>query len=791
MTILRHALRALLRRPGYSAVVILTLMLGIGVTTAVFSIFHAVLLTPLPYADPDQLVNVFDTQPACSTCPASFPKYHDWRARNQVFAALGGVNVRGMVLTGRGDPDRVQAGAATASFHDVFRVPPVQGRWFTEAEDQPGGPKLAVLGHTLWMRLFQGSASAIGQKLILDGAPYEIIGVMPAGFRFRRSELFVPLQQKLDPATRGSHFLPVFARLKPGIAPAEAARQMRALGGELAREFGHNHGIDVRPLTDTVTGGIRTPLTLLLGAVLCVLLIGAANVANLMLAGGMARRRELAVRQSLGASPGALARLLTAEGLLLAAAGGVLGVLLSYWLVSGFTALAAGQLPRAAEIRLSAPVVLFAVAISAAAGLACSLFPVFWIGRRDLAAEVREGDVRTGSASGNRVRAALVVVEIALAFALLAGSALLVKNLLLLRSRDAGVRTAKIATFSVALAGERYQNDAAVLAFYRDLLERLRAIDGVTRAGLISHVPMVDFGWNGEFQIEGDQPWAAKDAPLVEYRWIHGDALGVLGVPLLKGRMLEERDGPTSRAVLINQAMADKFWPGRDPLGRRFGQGSDRSKWHEVAGVIGNVRSFGLAQVQPYEFYRRIEQSVNARMSAVLETRGDDPLAVIQQARRAVAAVDPTIPLTDIVSMERAVADSLGQPRLLSALAALFGFLAGTLALVGIYSVMAYNVNRQRREFGIRLALGAAPGSLGRFVIGRSLQLAVLGIAIGGSAAWAFSGILKSVLNDVQPADPWIFAGTVAAVLAVAAVAAGLPARSAARVDPAEVLRSE
>ena len=791
MTLLRHALRALLRRPGYSAVVVLTLMLGIGVTTAVFSIFHAVLLAPLPYPDAGQLVNVFDTQPACATCPASFPKYQDWRSRNQVFAALGGITVRSMVLTGRGDPDRLPAGAATASFHDVFRVRPVLGRWFTEAEDQPGGPKLAVIGHGLWLRLFQASPAALGQKLILDGAPHEIIGVMPPEFRFRRSELFVPLQAKLDPSTRGNHFLPVYARLKPGVSPAEAARQMRALGGELAREFGHNHGIDVRLLSDTVTGSVRTPLNLLLGAVVFVLLIGAANVANLMLAGGIARRRELAVRQSLGATPGALARLLTAEGLLLAVVGGVLGVLLAYWLVAGFTALAAGQLPRTAEIRWSAPVLLFAFGITVAAGLACSLFPVFWLGRRDLAAEVREGDARGGSQSGNRVRAALVVLEIALAFALLAGSALLIKNLVLLRSRDAGVRTQNIATFSVALAGERYGKDAAVLSFYRDLLEGLRSISGVTRAGFISHVPMVDFGWNGEFQIDGDQPWAAKDAPLVEYRWIHGDALAVLGVPLVKGRMIEERDGAASRAVLINQAMADKFWPGRDPLGRRFGQGSDRSQWYEVAGVIGNVRSYGLAAPQPYEFYRRLEQSAMGRMSAVLEVSGGDPLAVIPQARRAVAAVDTAIPITDVLSMESAVADSLGQPRLLSALTALFGFLAGTLALVGIYSVMAYNVNRQRREFGIRLALGAAPGSLGRFVIGKSLRLAALGIAIGGSAAWAFSGVLKAVLNDVKPADPWVFFGTVAAVLGVAMLAAGIPARAAARVDPAEVLRAE
>lgn len=791
-----QAFRSITHRPGYAAVVVLTLTLGIGVTTAVFSIFHAVLLSPLPYPAAQELVAVFDTQPACNACPASFPKYHDWRDRNQVFASIGGMTGRQAVLTGHGDPDRLRVVAATESLGEVFRTSPRLGRWFTAAEDQPGGPKVTLLSAALWRRLFEERRDVIGQKVVLDGEPHEIIGVLPprpfpAQFGALDGDAFVPLQQKLDPATRGNHFLMTYARLKPGIEAAEASRQMRALGADLAREFGHNHGIDVRPLTDVLSGGVRTPLNLLLGAVLFVLLIGAANVANLMLAGGIARRRELAVRQALGAGVRNLAGLLAAEGLLLAAAGGALGILLAIWLVSSFTVLAGNQLPRTAQVEMNLPVLAFAILASGLVGLICSVFPILWVGKRDLASEVRQGDVRGGSHSGNRVRAALVVTEIALAFALLAGSALLVKNLLLLQGRDPGIRTSKVVTFSVALAGPRYQDNAPVVAFYRDLTERLRSMNQVERAGLISHVPMIDFGFNGEFQVDGDAPWAAKDAPLVEYRWIHGDALTVLGVPLVKGRMLEERDGDGTRTVLINQAMAEKFWPNQDPIGRRFGQGSDRSKWYEVVGVIGNVRSYGLAANQPFEFYRRIEQSAFGRMSAVIETRAEDPLAVIPEARRAVAALDPSIPITNIKTMERAVAESLGRPRFFSSLTALFGLIAGVLALVGIYSVMAYTVNRQRREFGVRLALGAAPSSLRRMVLAQSLKLAGIGIALGGAAAWAFSGVLQSVLNDVRPTDPWVYASTIVAVFAVSAVAAYLPAVWASRVDPAEILRSE
>jgi putative ABC transport system permease protein len=372
---------------------------------------------------------------------------------------------------------------------------------------------------------------------------------------------------------------------------------------------------------------------------------------------------------------------------------------------------------------------------------------------------------------------------------LLVGSGLLVKNLILLRNRDAGIRSDHIVSFSVVPAGPRYQSPESVQAFYRDLYSRMKGIEGVETVGMTSHLPMVDFGWNGEFQIEGNMPWTANQAPLVEYRWFYGDYLQTIGVPLVKGRLLDTRDGRNTRTVLINQAMADKFWPGQEPIGKRFGQGSDRSRWYEVVGVIGNMRSMGLAQRTPYEFYRSIEQDSFNAMTVVVRTTADDPTIIIPAARQIVRALDDTLPITQVQTMSAVVANSVGQPRLMSALSGLFGALAGLLAMIGVYGVMAYNVRRQRREFGIRLALGADAARVRNLVVGRGLLLASIGVTIGALGAWLLSGVLTALLNDVKPTDMTVFAATAVAVLVVATLASYLPARAASKVDPMVVLR--
>ena len=788
----RYAFRTFVRGRSVSLLAVLAFALGIGVTTAVFSIFNSVLLKPLAFPDPDQLVVVYDTQPACATCPASFPKYHDWKDRSRDFAAIGGSTPAQLVLTGFGDPERLVAMSTTASLADVFRVPPMLGRWYTADEDQPGGPKVAVLSYKFWTRRLNSDRSIVGQKLVLDGDAYEVLGVMPEPFAHRNADLFVPLQRKLDPATRGSHFLSIYARLKPGVTVEAAAADMRTLGQSLAREFGHNHGIDVKSLYEAVVGNIRTPLRVLLGAVILVLLIACANVANLLLASGLARRRELAIRLALGAGQRDLARQLTSEAIVLAVVGGAIGVLLASWAIRTFVVMAANFLPRASTIAIDARVLVFTAVLSLAVGVLCGLWPLMRLRTRQLASAIREGDTRTGSGAGGRFGNGLVIAEIAIAFALLVGAGLLLKNLILLEGRDAGINTARIVAFDVSPAGQRYQKPEQITAFYDELLGRLKGIGGVESSGAISHLPMYRFGWNGEMSKEGGNPWDAGSAPLVEYRWAGGDYFKTMGIRLLQGRLFGDQDRPGSpQVVVISKAMADKFWPGESPLGRRISGGSQytaANAW-EVVGVVNDVRSYGLGAVTPYEMYRSLRQQPFGAMTVVMKTTGEDPSQAVQAARQIVGTIDPNLPITTVQTMEQVVGASIGQPRLLSALTVLFGGLAGLLAVVGVYGVTAYNVRRQRREFGIRLALGADARTVQKLVVGRGIVVAVVGVAIGAFGAVLLTGTLKAMLNDVKPTDPAVFAVNAVVVLLVSVLACYLPARSAGRTDPMVVLR--
>jgi putative ABC transport system permease protein len=786
---LRFAARTFVRGRSVTVLAVVAFALGIGVTTAVFSIFNSVLLKPLPYPDSHELVIVFDTQPACATCPASWEKFHDWKARNQVFEAMAGSTPASFVLTGKGDPERVLGMSTTATLPDVFATRPAIGRWFTPEEAQPGGPRVAVLSHGFWMRRFNGDARVLGQGVVLDGGGYEIIGVMPESFTHRNADVFVPLQRRIDPANRGSHFLVTFARLKPGVTVERATTEMRALGTTLAQEFGHNHGIDVMSLYEATVGNIRTPLGVLLGAVFLVLLIACANVANLLLASGLSRRRELAVRLALGARQTDLARQLVTEGVLLAVCGGAIGVLLAGWAVRTFVGLAGNQLPRGATVEIDLRVLAFTAALSIAVGIFCGLWPLLRLRTRELASAVREGDTRTGSGGGTRFGNGLVVAEIAVAYALLVGAGLMVKNLVQLMGRETGLQTERIAAFDVAPAGPRYRDPQQISAFYRDLLERLNANGALESTGAVSHLPMYRFGTNGEMTAEGGNPWAAGQAPLVEYRWVAGEYFKTLGIPLLHGRLFNDSDRQGApQVIVINKAMAEKFWPGQDAIGKRIAPGTS-TNWWQVVGVVGNTRSYGLAANTPFEMYRAIPQQPFAAMTVVMRTRGDDPAPAFHAARQIVTSIDPALPISRTQTMEAVVSASVGQPRLLSSLSGLFGALAGLLAMVGVYGVTAYNVRRQRREFGIRLALGADPARVRRLVVSRGVVVALAGVVFGAVGALLLTRTLKVMLNDVTPTDPTVFGVNAVLVLLVSIAACYLPARAAGRVDPVVVLR--
>jgi putative ABC transport system permease protein len=767
---------------------VLAFALGTGITTAVFSLFYGVLLKPLPYPNPDQLVVVYDTQPACSTCPASFEKYTEWKQRNQVFQAIGGSWAPLVVVTGLGEPERVQGIRATSTLLDVFQVVPAQGRWFTEQEDQLNGPHVVVLSDGYWRRRFNAETRAVGQSITIDDVPYEIVGVLPESFQHRRGELFMPVQRQYTDGNRGSHFLATYARLKPGVTPAQAQQQMIALGASLAQEFKHNHGIDVEPYYQALVGSVAQPLRVLMGAVSLVLLIACANIANLLLASGLARRREFAVRTALGATRRDLARQLVFESVVLAIVGGAIGLAAANWIVRGFVTLADTILPRANTIHIDWTVTMFGFGVALLTGVICGLWPVFRVKSRTLARDVRDGDLRAGT-QGGRLGNSLVVAEIALAFSLLVGAGLLVKNLLGLEAQDTGFVAEKLVAFDVAPSGARYAEPARQLEFYRQLLPKLAILPGVKSAGVTSHLPMYQFGWNGEVALEGGNPWKPNDAPLVENRWVGGDYFKAMGIVIVRGRAFDDRDRSSSTKVaILSEFAANKFWPGENPIGRRLSKGVGNPML-EVVGTAHDVLTFGLTRKTPYEIYVPIEQDPFGPMTVVLRTDAPDPTTVVPAARRAVASVDPLLPVSKVQTMEQVVSRSVTQPRLVSSLTSLFGGLAGVLAAVGVYGVMAYTVRRQRREFGIRMALGADPGRVRGEVVRRGLVLGGLGIGIGIVTALLLTRAMEALLGPVKPADPLVYTVAGGVLLLVTVLAGYLPAHQASRTDPLVVLR--
>ena len=790
---LRHGLRSVRRSRGVTTLAVLAFALGIGITTAVFSLFYGVLLKPFPFPDADRIVMVYDVQPACATCPASFPKFIDWKTRSQSFAAMGGSSTSSQVITGVGDPDRIPAVTATWTLLDVFRIAPQIGRWFTEEEDRPGGSKVVVLSHGYWQSRFAGDRNVLGKTMTIGGVSHEVIGVMPAEFTHRRGEIFVPVQRAFDPAQRGNHFLLTYGRLKPEAAVDAAKQEMKALGETLQAEFGHNHGIDVVPYYTAVVGSVERPLRVLMGAVALVLLIAVANVANLLLASGLARRRELAVRSALGATRADLARQLAMEGVLLAATGGALGLFLAHWLITTFVRLAGNTLPRSASISIDGSVLAFALALSLLTGMLCGLWPIIRLRARTLAQAVREGDLRTGTqAGGRRFGSGLVVAEIALAFSLLVGAGLLVKNLVGLQARDTGFNPERLVAFDLAPTGAAYRDNAQIKAFYESVMPRLAALPSVQAVGATSHLPMYLFGWNGEVTLEGGNPWQPLEAPLIERAWVDRGYFAAMGIQIVRGRAFDDRDREGSaRVTIISERTAEKFWPGQDPIGRRFSRGGPNNPKDEVIGVVRDVRTYGLGSISPYIMYIPADQEVFGPMTVVVRTTSSDPSTVVAHAREIVKAVDPMMPLTRVQTLTDVVSQSVSQPRLISSLTALFAALAGVLAAVGVYGVTAYNVRRERREFGIRLALGAPPSRVRALIVRRGMILGTLGIVLGACGALLLTRTVEAMLSDVAPTDPMVFASAGSLLLATVALAVYLPARQASRTDPLVVLRTE
>jgi len=800
-----YALRALRRSPGFAVAAVLSLALGLGANTALFSAVDAVLLRPLPYRDPERLVMVWSVTSAYPQMNVALPDFQAYRDRTQSFATMAAYySTRRNVGVAGGEPERVLMDRTTHELPSALGFQPRLGRFFTAEEEQWGRHQVLVLSHRFWMRHFAGDPGVLGKSVTLDGEPWTVIGVMPQGFTFDDPsiELWAPISFKPDSdmLTRGNHFTQVIARLKPSVSLESAQKDLTRVADALAREFANNvgQGAALQPLRDAMSGAFRPALLLLLGAVAMVLLIACANLANLLLARGAARGREIAVRAALGATRIRLVRQLLTESVILALAGGALGCACAVWALSGISALGGDVLAQLPPLRLDLRVLAFAVALSLVTGVAFGLAPALLLSRHSLSEALKDGTATVSPRTG-RLRSALVVAEVALSVVLLAGAGLLLRSLRALNHLDPGFRVEQVITANLQLPLRRYPDDAARLAFARKTIDAVTALPGVASVGVGSNVPMSNNSWGKWISAEGEPEPANLDAVAnCLFQLVTGDYFRTLGMQLVRGRF---PDDPKEPAIVLNETAARKLFGVKEAIGRRVWLGPperflpDQTRpfpRYTVVGLIRDVRSGGLARVPRAEAWLRQEQSDEGGNSLYVIARfGGASAPLIKALRDAIRAIDPEQAVADVKTMADRVGASVTQERFSAFLLALFASLALTLAVLGIYAVMAYTVAQRTREIGVRMALGAAGRDVLRLVFTRGFRLIGAGLVIGLVGSMIASRVLGALLFGVSATDPGTFAAVVAIQASVAAAALYLPARRASRLHPAVALRTE
>jgi predicted permease len=802
---LRYAGRSLRRTPGVTLAILLTLMLGVGANSAIFTVVNGVLLRPLPFGDPDRLVTAYGEFPGLDLTHSrlSEPELLDLEGLPALSGVAGYRNTR-RTITGAGEPERIQALLATDNFARVLGVAPALGRFFTRDEDRPGGPAVAVLSDALWRARFAGDSGVVGRTLLLDGVPHTVIGVMPRGFTLEDAALFLPVGiDRTAPAPRAGHYLEAVGRLRNGITFAEAGAQLHTLVLRLNHDFPDaypaNMGfrLELEPTTDSIVGSARPGLLTLLAAVATLLLVACANVANLLLVRAESRRRELAVRNALGAGRARLVRQLLAEGLLLALVGGGLGLLVAVLGVPQLLALSPASLPRHGDIAIDRVVCGVTLLLALGTGLIFGLAPALQLTGGHLHAALRASGDRGGTRTHGRLRRTLAALEVALAMALVVGASLLLQSFWRLRQVDVGFTPERVLTFDMALPESRYSDTAKVLGFYSSLEERLAAIPGVTQVGAVSHLPLTGMVGNWDIEVEGRAVRPGDPPPSPRINIATPGYYSTLRIPFDRGRDFLPADDERSLPVtIVNATMARTLWPATDPIGRRFRVIGDSTAWLTVVGVAHDTRSWGLTAEPHPEYTLPFYQlptsirSVRRSMAVVVGTTGD-PLALAAPVRREIAALDPDLAVSNLRTLERVVAESVGDRRFTMLLLGLFGTVALTLAVIGIYGVTAYGVAQRTREMGIRLALGAAPAAVRGLVVREGVRLALAGLVAGLVLALLGTRALRSQLYGIGSADPATYVALSAVLLAVAMLATYLPARRATRVDPAITLRAE
>jgi putative ABC transport system permease protein len=801
----RYALRNLRKRPVFSLIVVFTLALGIGANTAIFSVVDAVLLAPLPYGDPDKLVVVWakNEKQNLTQQPISYPNIVDLKQANHVFEHLSAVRGELFSLTDRDEPERVTGVRVSTNILTLLGVTPALGRNFLPEEEQPAKAAVALLSHRLWQRRYAGDPRLIGQAIIIDGKSYTVIGILPAWLtqpgmtlgNLSDPDVWIPVVPAASEQNRNFANMRIVARLKLGVTPAKAQAEVDTLAARLEKQYpdsNTNVRFGVVGLREQLTGRVSKALWILLGVVGCVLLIACANVANLLLARAASRQSEIAVRNALGATRPQLIRELLTECVVLSLTAGLLGLLLAYLGVTLMTSLSSGGIPRANEIGISRDVLLFTLLVSLLTGLAFGTVPAFQSSRSHLTEDLKEAKKgASGSVRHRRSLNALVVIEIALALVLVAGAGLMMRSFRSVLGIDPGFDPHNVLTFSAALPLATYKDQQQHVQFFERALAKIQALPGVQAAAGTFRVPVTGFA-TAIFTMQG-KPVPTGQAPMADYRAITVGYFRAIGIRLLKGRDFTERDNADAPdAVIVNEELARRSWPGEDPIGKRLQVGTELTRWRQVVGVVGNARLSGLeAKVDPAIYVPFPQNSwPNAlRNSFIVLRTTTDPESLVPAIRRELRSVDPTFPITQIRTMDQIVGDSLSQRRFNTTLLALFAFVAVALAAVGIYGVMSYAVSQRTREMGIRMALGAEQSDITKLVTSNGARLAALGITIGVVAAAISSRLISSLLFGVTATDPMTFVFTALLLSAVTLLASYIPSRRAAGTDPIAALR--
>jgi putative ABC transport system permease protein len=807
----RYGLRILMRNPGFTLAAIVVLALGIGANTAIFSIVNAVLLRPLPYQDASRIMQVWHVPPAksfpgmtlFSVSPAN---YLDWQSQNGSFEQMAAYGFASFNVGGGEQPESIRGAAVAPGFFSILRVQPVLGRTFSPEEDRSGQGHVVILGHALWRDHFAADPGIVGRNILLDGQTYTVVGVMPPKFKFPDwANLWVPLAWSDEKrAVRGNHNYLVIGRLKPEVVVQQAKADLGAISARLEQQYPEDDkgwGATVLPLREQIVGDVRPALFVLLGAVAFVLLIACANVANLVLAKTLARKKEIAIRTSLGASRAAVLRQILAETLLLSVAGGALGLFLARLCMTLIQKFLADRLPSSTEIIIDAPVLAFTLFLALFAGILAGLLPAVRFTRTDVNEALKQGQSRGSSdSSGSNTRGLLVVSEVALSLVLLIGAGLMIRSLLRLSSVQPGFDPNNVLTARLTVPGTKFSSAAAQITFYDQVLRQVRATPGVESAGLIDSLPIDDGGSHQPVAVEGQPVVPMADQPEVDVRLISPGYLHAMRIPLLRGRELNEADAAgRPPVVFISESMAKRFWPHENPIGKHITLTFFPGVAREVAGVVGDVKQDSLDQTRPVEtlYWPMSQLTVPASetwrsfgMSLAVRTSAD-PASAISGVTSAVHQVDPETPVVGVVTMEGLISASLSPQRFNVLLLGAFAGLALVLAAVGIYGVLSYSVRRRLREIGIRMALGATPADVLQMVVADGMKPILLGVAIGLGTAFALSRVVTSLIYGVRATDPLTFAGVALLLVAVGLFATVLPAYRATRVEPVKTLREE